>query len=82
LYTRRVAVGIVGVAATNLRPESLQNLLFDPKANYRWYLNRSIDRVRDKYGWNKVYFGRGLDLRRHYREYENGVVLSTPCLSR
>ena len=82
LYTRRVAVGFVGIAASSLRQESMQNLLFDRKANHRWYLNRSIDRVRGKYGWNKVYFGRGLELRRHYREYANGVVLSTPCLSR
>lgn len=51
-------------------------------ANRRWYLNRGVDAVRDRFGWNAVYYGKGLELREHYATKPTGLVLSTPCLSR
>jgi DNA polymerase IV len=82
LFTRRVAVRLVGVSVTNLEADRRQNELFDTSANRRWYLNREMDRVRGRYGWNAVFYGKGLELREHYATKPNGLVLSTPCLSR
>jgi DNA polymerase IV len=82
LFTRRVAIRLVGVSVTNLDADRRQNELFDTDANRRWYLNREVDRVRGRFGWNAVFYGKGLELREHYATKENGLVLSTPCLSR
>jgi len=82
LYTRRVALRFVGISVTNLEPERRQNDLFDAESNRRWYLHRGVDRVRHRFGWNALYYGKGLELREHYATKPNGLVLSTPCLSR
>ncbi len=82
LFTRRVAVRLVGVSVANLEPDRRQNELFDTGANRRWYLNRGMDTVRGRYGWNAVFYGKGLQLREHYATKPGGLVLSTPCLSR
>src|SRR5216683_2946738 len=82
LFTRRVAVRLVGVSVNNLETDKRQHELFDTNANRRWYLNRGVDSVRGRYGWNAVFYGKGLELREHYATKPNGLVLSTPCLSR
>jgi len=82
LFTRRVALRFVGVSVTNLEPDRRQNELFDSPANRRCYLNRGVDSVRDRYGWNAVFYGKGLELREHYAQTPTGLLLSTPCLSR
>jgi DNA polymerase-4 len=82
LFTRRVAVRLAGVSVTNLETDKRQHELFDTNANRRWYLNRGLDSVRGRYGWNAVFYGKGLELREHYATKPNGLVLSTPCLSR
>ena len=82
LFTRRVAVRLVGVNVTNLETDRRQHELFDTDANRRWYLNRGLDSVRGRYGWNAVFYGNGLELREHYATKPGGLVLSTPCLSR
>ena len=82
LFTRRVAVRLIGVNVTNLEQDRRQHELFDTDANRRWYLNRGLDSVRGRYGWNAVFYGNGLELREHYATKPNGLVLSTPCLSR
>ena len=82
LFTRRVAVRLVGVSVTNLETDKRQHELFDTNANRRWYLNRGLDSVCGRYGWNAVFYGKGLELREHYATKPNGLVLSTPCLSR
>ena len=82
LFTRRVAVRLAGVSVTNLETDKRQHELFDTHANRRWYLNRGLDSVRGRYGWNAVFYGKGLELREHYATKPNGLVLSTPCLSR
>ena len=82
LFTRRVAVRLIGVNVTNLETDRRQHELFDTDANRRWYLNRGLDSVRGRYGWNAVFYGNGLELREHYATKPNGLVLSTPCLSR
>ena len=76
LFTRRVAVQLVGVSVVNLDLDRRQNELFDQNANKRWYLNRGADPARGAFGWT------GLQLREHYGGKPNGLVLSTPCLSR
>ena len=82
LFTRRVAVRLVNVNVTNLEPDRRQNELFDTDANRRWYLNRGVDAIRGRFGWNALFYGKGLALREYYAEKPNGLVLSTPCLSR
>lgn len=82
LFTRRVAVRLVGVSVVNLDTDRRQNELFDQNSNRRWYLNRSMDSVRGRFGWNSLFYGKGLQLREHYASKPNGLVLSTPCLSR
>jgi len=82
LFTRRVALRFVGLSVTNLEPDHRQNDLFDAAANRRWYLNRSVDTVRGRFGWNALFYGKGLQLREHYAAKPTGLVLSTPCLSR
>lgn len=82
LFTRRVAVRLVGVSVTHLEPDHRQNNLFDASSNCRWHLNRGVDAVRGRHGWNALFYGKGLELREHYATKPNGLVLSTPCLSR
>jgi DNA polymerase IV len=82
LFTRRVAIRLVGITVINLEPDRRQNDLFDTRANRRWYLNRSVDTVRGRFGWNALFYGKGLELREHYATKPTGLVLSTPCLSR
>ena len=72
----------MNVSVTNLEPDRRQNELFDREANRRWYLNRGVDAVRGRFGWNALFYGKGLQLREHYAEKPTGLVLSTPCLSR
>jgi len=43
LFTRRVAVRLIGVNVTNLETDRRQHELFDTDANRRWYLNRGLD---------------------------------------
>ncbi len=82
LFTRRVALRFVGLSVANLEPERRQNELFNARANRRWYLTRGVDAVRGRFGWNAVFYGKGLQLREHYATKPTGLVLSTPCLSR
>jgi DNA polymerase-4 len=82
LFTRRVAVRLVGITVVNLDQDRRQNELFDNNENRRWYLNRGVDNARKRYGWNSLFYGKGLQLREHYDSKPNGLVLSTPCLSR
>lgn len=82
LFTRRVALRFVGLSVANLEPERRQNELFDAWANRRGYLNRGVDTIRSRFGWNAVFYGKGLQLREHYAAKPTGLVLSTPCLSR
>ncbi len=79
---RRVALRRVGLSVAGLDAERRQNEMFDARANRRWYLNRGVDTVRDRFGWNAVFYGRGLLLRQRYATKPSGLVLSTPCLSR
>jgi DNA polymerase-4 len=82
IFTRRVAVRLVSVSATNLEADRRQNEMFERDTNRRWYLNRGVDAIRGRFGWNALYYGNGLELREHYATKETGLVLSTPCLSR
>src|SRR5437016_339803 len=66
LFTRRVAVRLAGVSVTNLEADRRQNELFDNRTNRRSYLNREMDRVRSRLGWNAAFYGKGLAPREHY----------------
>jgi DNA polymerase IV len=82
LFTRRVAVRLIGVNVVNLDLDRRQNELFDHNPNRRWHLNRGVDNGRKRFGWNALFYRKGLQLREHYPSKPGGLVLSTPCLSR
>src|SRR5438477_8736842 len=82
LFTRRVAVRLAGVSVHNLETDKRQHELFDTNANRRWYLNRGLDSVRGRYGGKSVWYGKGIEMCEHYATKPNGLVLSTPCLTR
>src|SRR5215470_14620709 len=58
LFTRRVAVRLVGVDVANLDFDQQQNEVFDHHANRRWHLNRGVDNVRGRFGWNALFYGK------------------------
>jgi DNA polymerase-4 len=82
LFTRRVAIRLVGVKVINLEPDKRQHDLLDTNAPRRWNLNRCLDSVSGRYRGDGVFYGEGLELREHYASKPTGLVPSTPCLSR
>jgi len=83
LFSRRVAIGHIGVSVSDFDANRRQNELFDTQANRRWCLNREADRVRGRYGWNAVMLSvKGLGLRNYDSTKRNRLAVSTPCLSR
>ncbi len=58
LFTRPAAIRQVGVNVTGLDVDRRQNELFDTDASRRWYLNREMDKMRGRFGWNTVAFGK------------------------
>lgn len=82
VYTRRVALRLLGVTASHLTDESWQEELFAPELRKRKRLNQGIDKIRDKYGFSAISYSSLLFLKRYYNANEDGLILATPCLSR
>jgi DNA polymerase-4 len=84
LYTRRVRVRLVGVSLSSLvAPDQRQMDLFrEPTRRRRDRLYRSIDRVRDKYGFSAVTAGRSIELLPALERDPEGFRLRTACLTR
>lgn len=82
LYTKPDALSLVSVALFNLVPNSEQLRLF-PEANaHTPSLTGAIDRVRARFGYHSLLFGRMLPLRGAYPPTVGGFILRTPSLSR
>jgi DNA polymerase-4 len=82
IHTRKVAVRLVGVAASGLITVGRQSDLLDLNGDKRGRINDGIDRIRSKYGFNAIDYGDTMQLRQYYSEDENGLRLKTPSLSR
>lgn len=56
--TRRVGVRLIGVGVTNFSPFNEQEYLFEDYEVKRKKMLRAVTRVRDKYGYESVLFGK------------------------
>jgi DNA polymerase IV len=75
-------VRLLGVEASNLAGDERQLQLFDYKTRRQERLDKVIDRIRVKYGFNSIQTGRTLALKDIFETEKKGVVLHTPSLSR
>jgi DNA polymerase-4 len=83
VHARRVSVRLVGVGLSHFAPGGRQLGLFG-EAGYdrrsRFY--RSVDRIREKFGFSVLATGRAIDLLETHERDPNGFKLRTACLSR
>jgi DNA polymerase-4 len=82
-YTRRVGVRLVGVALSHFAPGGRQMDLFAEGAygrRSRYY--RSIDRIRERFGFSALATGRAIELLETHARDAHGFKLRTACLSR
>jgi hypothetical protein len=73
----------VGVALSHFAPSGRQLDLFGEAAyrrRARFY--RSVDRIRDQFGFSVLATGRAIDLLKTHERDEHGFRLRTACLSR
>lgn len=63
LAQRRQAVRLIGVRVSGLASEARQLNMLDDSAERLAYLNKAIDRIRQKYGFEAIETGRTLPLR-------------------
>ncbi len=82
VFTRRVAIRLIGLSVSNLVSVTRQTDLLDPDAERREQANTGIDAIRARYGFNAIDFGDTMQLRQCYAEDEEGLILKTPSLSR
>jgi len=83
-YTRRMSLRLVGVTLCDLVPaRSVPADLFTGAENDRCdRMYRSIDRVRDRFGFGALVAGRSIDLLGELQQDERGFRLRTPALTR
>jgi len=82
LYARRVGVRLVGVALSHFAPAGRQLDLFAEAAygrRTRYY--RSVDRIRERFGFSALATGRAIELLETHERDEHGFRLRTACLS-
>jgi len=82
-HTRRVGVRLVGVSLSHFAPSGRQMALFDETGyarRTRFY--RSVDRIRERFGFSALVTGRAIELLRTHQRDAHGFRLRTACLSR
>ncbi|MFO8015190.1 MAG: DNA polymerase IV [Phycisphaerae bacterium] len=83
VHTRRVGVRLVGARLSHLAPTGRQMDLFDEAdRRRRRAFYRSVDRVRDRFGFSALVTGRSIDLLATHERDARGFRLRTACLSR
>jgi DNA polymerase-4 len=83
VYARRVGVRLVGVALSHFAPGGRQLDLFSEAAycrRTRFY--RSVDRLRERFGFSVLATGRAIELLETHERDQHGFRLRTACLSR
>ncbi|MDD5081941.1 MAG: DNA polymerase IV [Dehalococcoidales bacterium] len=78
----RQPVRLVGIGVYNLVEPAGQLNMLDASAQRLRRLNRTIDRIRDKYGFTAIQTGRTLLLKDLFEEEAGKYRLHTPSLSR
>jgi len=75
-------VRLIGIGVSNLTEPGSQLDMLDSSALRLEQLNRTIDRIRKKYGFTAIQTGRTLLLKDIFPETGKGYTLHTPSLSR
>ena len=86
IYKRRVGLRLVGVVLSSLKMESAyrQLQLFDTEDDRgkKIKLYRSIDSIRNKYGFLSIVTGESINLAKGLEHDSNGYILRTPSLTK
>ena len=86
IYKRRVSLRLVGVTLANLKIDSgnYQLQLFDDNCNREKMLNlyRSIDSIRNKYGFSSIVTGESIYNFKRLKHDSYGYILRTPSLTK
>jgi len=83
VHTRRVGVRLVGACLSHLAPTGRQMDLFgEQDRDRRRAFYRSVDRVRDRFGFSALVTGPSIDLLATHERDARGFRLRTACLSR
>ena len=82
LSREKQAVRLVGIGVSNLVEAGRQLDMLDSSTQRLEKLNRTIDRIRKKYGFTAIQTGRTLMLKDIFPSDDNGYTLQTPSLSR
>ena len=76
------ALRLIGIGASELVEAGRQLEMMDTSAQRQEQLNKTIDRIRKKYGFSAIQTGRTLKLKDIFAEGGEGYSLNTPSLSR
>ncbi|MEK7353804.1 MAG: DNA polymerase IV [Chloroflexota bacterium] len=82
LALEKQPVRLIGIGVSNLVEPGGQLALMDSSVQRLAQLNKTIDRIRDKYGFTAIRTGQTLLLKDVYSESRNDYHLHTPSLSR
>ncbi len=82
LSLQKQPVRLIGIGVSNLVESGGQLAMLDSSAQRLEQLNKTIDRIRNKYGFTAIQTGRTLLLKDVFPETKKGYTLHTPSLSR
>ncbi len=82
LAGKQKPVRLLGVGISNLVSDVKQLYLFDYSTQRQERLDKAIDRIRKKYGFDSIQTGRTLALKEIFESDSRGYLLNTPSLSR
>ncbi len=82
LAQEKQPIRLIGIGVSNLTEPARQLDMLDSSAQRLEKLNKTIDRIRKKYGFTAIQTGRTLLLKDIFPETERGYTLHTPSLSR
>ena len=82
LTAERQPVRLIGIGVSNLVEPGKQLAMLDSSDRRQEQLNRTIDRIRDRYGFTAIQTGRTLRLRDIFPPGDGDYTLQTPSLSR
>ena len=82
LAQEKQPVRLIGIGVSKLVEPGRQLDMLDSSAQRLEQLNRTIDRIRKKYGFTAIQTGQTLLLKELFSETEGGYTLHTPSLSR
>ncbi len=82
LALEKQPVRLIGIGVSNLTQAGRQLAMLDSSAQRLEQLSKTIDRIRNKYGFTAIQTGRTMLLKDIFPENDGGYTLQTPSLSR